>query len=143
MDSNVLGIVTNPRATAENEECRAWVRRMGALGNRVAVPEIADYEIRRELVRAAKTVGIQELDQLATRVSYLPITTAAMRQAAEFWAQLRGKGVATASDKALDIDMVIAGQAVVAVRAWETLVIATTNTRHLSLVAPARHWRDI
>jgi len=116
---------------------------MGALGNRIAVPEIADYEIRCELLRAGKTTGVYELDQLATRVNYLPITTAAMRHAAEFWAQLRGKGVATASDKALDIDVVIAAQAVVEVRAWETLVIATTNTRHLSLVAPARHWCDI
>ena len=51
---------------------------------RRAVPEIADYEVRRELIRANKVRGIGQLDALARLLEYLPITTTAMRQAARF-----------------------------------------------------------
>jgi len=55
-------------------------------GVRVIIPEIADYEVRRELLRARKTAGVERLDALAGLLEYQPISTAAMRKAAEFWA---------------------------------------------------------
>jgi hypothetical protein len=55
----------------------------------VLLPEIADYEVRRELLRAKKTQGLAHLDALGSLLEYLPITTSAMRQAALFWAQAR------------------------------------------------------
>lgn len=42
--------------------------------------------MRRELLRANKARGIARLDELSQLLEYLPITTAAMRQAALFWA---------------------------------------------------------
>jgi hypothetical protein len=48
-------------------------------GARVVVPEIADYEVRRELLRAGKSKGVAQLDALSQLLEYLPITTAAMR----------------------------------------------------------------
>ena len=57
------------------------------------MPEIADYEVRRELLRANKREGLARLDALVGLLEYLPITTAAMRQAALFWAQARQQGV--------------------------------------------------
>ena len=48
------------------------------------MPEIADYEVRRELLRANKVSGLTRLDALARLLEYLPISTAAMRQAAVF-----------------------------------------------------------
>lgn len=56
---------------------------------RVLAPEIADYEVCRELLRAGKQGGISHNDQFNATVGYLPLTTATMRQAAEFWAQPR------------------------------------------------------
>lgn len=56
------------------------------------LPEIADYEVRRELLRANKIKGVARLDKLAKLIEYLPITTAAMRQAALFWSQARQQG---------------------------------------------------
>jgi hypothetical protein len=35
-------------------------------GARVIVPEISDYEVRRELLRAQKGKGIERLDALAS-----------------------------------------------------------------------------
>jgi hypothetical protein len=57
-----------------------------ARGRRVIVPEIADYEVRRELLRANRVSGLARLDGLARLLEYLPLTTAAMRQAVVFWA---------------------------------------------------------
>jgi predicted nucleic acid-binding protein len=105
------------------------------------VPEIADYEMRRELLRANKVSGLTRLDALARLLEYLPLTTAAMRQAAVFWAQARQQGQPTADDKALDGDVILAAQAItLGVR---DVVIATTNVGHLSRFAPAALWPEI
>jgi predicted nucleic acid-binding protein len=107
----------------------------------VIVPEIADYEVRRELLRANKVKGIAKLDALADLLEYLPITTAAMRRAALFWAQARQQGRPTAGDKTLDADMILAAQAMALGVA--DVVIATTNVGHLSRFAPAELWHKI
>ena len=105
------------------------------------VPEIADYEIRRELLRARKTAGIRRLDNLISQTDYLAITTTAMRQAAEYWAEARQQGRATADNKALDGDVILAAQAATLDRA--NVVIATTNVKHLSRFTQAMLWSDI
>ena len=58
-----------------------------ARGVRVLIPEIADDELRRELLRAEKVAGLGRLDALVEVLEYLPITTEVMRQAAVFWAE--------------------------------------------------------
>jgi predicted nucleic acid-binding protein len=108
---------------------------------RVLVPEIADYEVRRELLRANKAQGIAQLDALARLLEYLPITTVAMRRAAMFWAQARQLGQPTAGDKTLDADMILAAQAVTL--GTPDVVIATTNVGHLARFAPAALWHEI
>jgi predicted nucleic acid-binding protein len=75
---------------------------MVAQGYRVIVPEIADYEVRRELLRANKTTGLARLNALGGSLEYLPLTTDAMHQAASFWAQSRQQGRPTSVDAALD-----------------------------------------
>jgi predicted nucleic acid-binding protein len=114
---------------------------MIAQGARILIPEIADYEVRRELLRANRTKGVAQLDQLARVAEYLPITTSAMRQAAVFWAQARQQGQPTAGDQTIDADMILAAQAVMLGIAG--IVIATTNVGHLSRFVPAAPWHDI
>ena len=81
------------------------------------------------------------LDALADLLEYLPLTTAAMRQAAVLWAQARQQGRPTADDKALDGEVILAAQAITL--GATDVVIATTNVGHLSRFAPAALWSDI
>ncbi len=112
-------------------------------GEVVVVSEIADYEIRRELLRANKPTSIQKLDALKSVCYYAPITTEAMRKAAEFWAQARNRGKPTADHKALDGDVILAAQATLLTDLGDKILIATSNVSHLSLFVEAREWQDI
>ncbi len=141
LDAGPLGLVTNPRRSPPSVACAQWLQALVARGSRVIVPEIADYEVRRELLRANKRKGLARLDALVGLLEYLPLTTAAMRQAALFWARARQQGQPTADDKALDGDVILAAQAITL--GVMDIVIATTNVGHLSRFAPAALWPDI
>jgi predicted nucleic acid-binding protein len=118
-----------------------WLQHLVSRGARILLPEIVDYEVRRELWRANKIRGIERLDALGQTLEYLPLTTAAMRQAARFWAQARQQGQPTAGDKTIDGDMILIGQAAALVEAkW---IIATTNVGYLARFAPADLWQNI
>lgn len=141
LDAGPLGLVTNPKRSPQSIACAQWLQVSVTAGARVIVPEIADYEVRRELLRAKKAKGLARLDALIDLLEYLPLTTAAMRQAAAFWAQARQQGQPTAGDEALDGDVILAAQAV-ALGAPD-VVIATTNIGHLARFAPAALWQTI
>jgi predicted nucleic acid-binding protein len=141
LDAGPLGLVTNPKFSPQSLACAQWLQKLIASGARVVVPEISDYEVRRELLRAQKREGIQRLDALAGLLHYLPISTAAMRQAALLWARARQQGQPTAGDKALDGDVILAAQAI-ALEATDVLV-ATTNVGHLSRFVSADLWQNI
>lgn len=83
LDAGPLGMATNPNRSPSNLACTRWLQELIAGGVRVLVPEIADYEVRRELLRAKKERGLEKLDGLADSLGYLPLTTAAIRKAAE------------------------------------------------------------
>jgi hypothetical protein len=144
LDTGPLGLITNPRATAANDACRAWMAGLASAGVRIVVPEIADYEIRRELLRLNRVRGIAYLDSLSAQTGYLPISTATMHKAAELWAQARRIGLPTAPDLALDGDVILAAQALLlAAQEAEQVVIATTNPAHLQRYAAAEEWSHI
>jgi len=63
------------------------------------------------LLRANKAKSIARLDDLAKFLEHLPITTTAMRQAAQLWAQAHQQGQPTAGDKTIDGDMILVVQA--------------------------------
>jgi predicted nucleic acid-binding protein len=107
---------------------------------RVIVPEIADYEIRRELIHRSSRIALSNLDQLGLRLEYLPLTTAAMRMAAELWAQARSAGQPTAPDPAIDADVILAAQALTL---NTSVVVATGNPGHLNRFVPAELWTNI
>ena len=44
----------------------------------MVIPEIADYEVRRELLRAGKDRGLGRLDALKAMLGYAPITMPVM-----------------------------------------------------------------
>lgn len=143
LDTGPLGMVTHPKADDETKKATEWLLDVLKAGTVVYVPEIADYELRRELVRAGKARGIAKLDQLTASLKYLPITTQQMRRAATIWAEMRNKGKPTANDAALDGDVILVAQAESIASDDEVPIIATTNAKHLGEMADAVLWDDM
>jgi len=144
LDSGPLGMVTNPRASfVEAQECKVWLNSLLMRGETVMLSEIADYEVRRELIRAGKEAGIRRLDRLKLQLPYRPITTEVMLLAAQLWAQARRAGRPTADPNALDGDVILAAQAILVGNEGNEVVIATTNVGHLLQFVDAREWRLI
>src|SRR5256885_1412510 len=112
IDSGPLGYATNPRASAINDRCSQWLDALLANAEQVVIPEIADYEVRRGWLRTGESRAIVRLDWLKAALLYAPITTEAMLLAAELWADARRRGFATAGDRSLDADVILAAQAI-------------------------------
>lgn len=106
----------------------------------IILPEIVDYEVRRELIRTEDTRAIQRLDQLRTYLIYLPLNSRAMRRAAGLWAQARKTGQQTADDKALDADVILAAQALEYTGLGDDLIVITDNNRHLGRFVRTSSW---
>jgi predicted nucleic acid-binding protein len=136
-----LGILAHPRNPPHVAACRQWLADLTAVSRRVIVPEIADYEVRRELLRLGSQHALINLDQLAAQLEYLPLSTAAMRRAAELWAQARSAGQPTAPDPSIDADVILAAQALTL--GVPQVVIATGNVGHLARFVPAELWQNI
>ena len=59
LDSGPLGLITHPHyGSAEVVEATAWLADSILGGSHVIVPAIVYYELKRELLRARKTVGL-------------------------------------------------------------------------------------
>jgi predicted nucleic acid-binding protein len=142
LDSGPLGLITQPQRSHEVVAITDWLKDCLLAGARVLVPAIVYYEIKRELLRANKVIGIARLDAFANAAPdrYVPLTDDALRFAAELWARSRRAGRPTADATALDIDVMLAAQAL---RLGRSPVVATTNPKHLSQFVPAQLWTDI
>jgi predicted nucleic acid-binding protein len=145
LDSGPLGDACRKRGHRNLEGLTLWRHHARANGAIIAIPEIADYEVRRGLLLTGSADGVRRLDFLQRDLGhYIPISTAAMRKAAELWADARRKGIPTADEKELDCDVILAAQAMLYVGLGDSLVVATYNARHLSRYhLDARHWDKI
>jgi predicted nucleic acid-binding protein len=145
LDAGPLGILTNPKRPPETVRALTWAITMIRAGHRFIVPAIADYEVRRELERAARTTGLAALDawNRAAPDRYLPLSDSALRLGATLWARARNMGTATADPKELDADVLIAAQALDLGLPPAQLIIATVNVGHLALFVPADRWDAI
>lgn len=85
-------------------------------------------------------IALGNLDQLGQRLEFCPLTTPAMRLAAELWAQARAAGHPTAADPAIDADVILAAQAL---SLGTAIVVATGNPSHLSRFVSAELWTNI
>jgi predicted nucleic acid-binding protein len=139
LDASPLSLLCHPDPRIPVvAEINLWLEARLRAGAVVHVPEITDYEVRRELIRAGKRKSVRKLDALIRQSVYLPLDTATMRRAAELWAQARNLGTPTAPPEALDADVILAAQAERA-----GAIVATENVGHLARFVTARHWRDI
>ena len=145
IDSGPLGLLCYPGATGRALRCQTWARELLSAGVVVLIPEIADYEVRRELIREDRASSLARLDRLKIGFDYTPITTEAMHRAAELWAFVRSAGMPTAAPEALDGDCILAAQVLTAAQPGDEVLIATTNAGHLGRFpgVDARPWESI
>ena len=141
LDTGPLGMIIHPGGETEVDACQQWFSDLLAQKHKIVLPEIADYEVRRELVRLRKTASLATLDLYTRTLLYLPITTGTMRRAADLWAQVRQQGRPTADPKELDGDVILAAQALLL--GAPDVVVATTNVGHLSRFVAAERWQDV
>jgi len=80
LDTGPLGKICHPRP---NREIADWLERLLREGALIYIREIADYEVRRELIRAGLQESVNRLDRLKSVLNYLPINTDVMLKAAE------------------------------------------------------------
>jgi hypothetical protein len=78
LDAGPPGLLSQPRPTPTGLACRQWAANLTTAGARVHIAELADYEVRRELLRARKRRGIERLNQLKADFGYVVITTTTM-----------------------------------------------------------------
>ena len=112
-------------------------------GEQLAIAEIVDYECRRGWLRQNNHPALAKLDTAKAALLYVPITTAAMVRAAEFWAAARKGGYATAADQRLDADVILAAQVSTFAHDSTEVIVATMNVGHLSRYVTARKWDEI
>jgi predicted nucleic acid-binding protein len=140
LDGGPLGLLSNPNNNSQAIGCRAWLASLSAAGRQVFVPEVTDYEVRRELIRIQSHSALANLDALGGLLNYLPLSTEAMRLAAELWARARSAGQPTAPDPGLDCDVLLAAQALVLM---SPVIVATGNPGHLTRFVTALPWANI
>lgn len=149
LDTGPLGILTNPNRPSLTAMALTWAAAHGHAGNRIMVPSIADYEIRRELVRLGKTRSVAALDAWNANPldRYITLSDSALRLAADLWAMARNSGTPTAGSHDLDCDALIAAQAISYQRLFgladTEIIVASTNVAHLSRFVRADLWQNI
>jgi predicted nucleic acid-binding protein len=143
LDSGPLGMVTNPKAKGIPLDCQLWLKSLLQKGEKIVMPEIADYEVRRELLRAGLLQSVHRLDNLKQTLEYIPIQTDTMLLASSLWAEARKMGQPTADPKALDGDVILSAQARLLGNDKTEVIVATTNVAHLSRFVTALDWRSI
>ncbi|MFO0959655.1 MAG: hypothetical protein U0800_19840 [Isosphaeraceae bacterium] len=94
--------------------------------------------MRRKLFRNGARTRLRLLDAVAERFAFLDLNRKALDIASELWARARKEGRQTADDRSLDVDCVLAAQAIVA-----GAIVATGNVSHLGVSCDADPWESI
>ncbi|MGO9465284.1 MAG: nucleic acid-binding protein [Isosphaeraceae bacterium] len=145
LDSGPLGLASRRHGSPVPDQCRGWFQGLIARGVVVVVPEVADYEVRRELTRIGAHAALRRLDDLVATggLADFPGLTAEWRQTTLYWADARQRGLPTASPDALDADVILAACAATIGQPGDRVIVATINVGHLARYCDARLWTTI
>ncbi|MGL5132214.1 MAG: hypothetical protein ACRC78_06775, partial [Planktothrix sp.] len=92
LDSAPVGLITNPKAMPLAVQCQQWFLSFSQRGYQVILPEIIDYEIRRELLKANKLSGIRKLEELKSEIIYwlnsMNFYTVILKKSTDYWVSL-------------------------------------------------------
>jgi predicted nucleic acid-binding protein len=137
LDSGPLGRVINP-GPHRHLDIKLWLLELRHAKVQIMLPEIVDYEIRRNLLAEGLTGSLALLDKLGGDLLFLRFGEETLKSAAGLWAQARRHGRATSHPLDLDVDVMVAALAI------ETgAIVATDNVAHLGRFVDARPWSAI
>jgi len=133
LDTNVVGKLCHPTNPKNKAFVEAFLPIVESGNVEIYLPEIADYELRREMLRMLVKdkgwqVGLSRLDALKSTLSFLTIDSEVFLQAAKNWADAKSTGKKTGPDEALDGDSILAAQAMSVGGK-----IVSENERHLAI----------
>jgi len=146
LDNNILSKIVRPELQENQPVFDAISRLQGNPRLRIYVPEIIDYELRRKLLhlgyrqrqtRKWAREALAGLDEWVS-IGYIPLTTKALRLAADIWAQTRANGQLRGPEDDLDVDVILAAQARQAGGR-----ILTTNEKHFRNIADVFDWKTV
>lgn len=146
LDSSPLSDLARPTgqlALPAIQPIGQWAIDCDAAGHTIIVSEIIDYEVRRELLRARKSLSVSKLDAMKFQYTFFPLDSTAILKAAELWAQSRLRGQPTAHPDNIDVDVILAAQIMTSGLPLSDCIVATSNPAHLSQFVPADLWQNI
>jgi hypothetical protein len=153
LDSNILGLICSTNTLFEEaEQCKKWFYGSVVRGIRFITSDLCDYEVKRGLISSAmrnnrSAPGLSLLDALKTDgfVEFRSVSTADFHLAANLWAIASTQGNTTRDEKNIDVDIILSAQyqLIRDENPGRSVIMATTNLKHLSLFCDAAHWRDI
>lgn len=141
LDTGPAGKIAHPQIDPMIAE---WMKKVLRSGLTIVLPEIVDYELRRNFLLEIKRgknsfeKSLNRLNELREKLLFVPLDSEIMLKAAELWAISRRQGRPTADPKELDGDVILAAQALSVGG-----IVATENVGHLGQFVDAKHWQDI
>lgn len=129
LDSGPLGELTNPRLRPQTNQWTQFAKKNGIA---LRVAEITDYELRRNLILEELEKSISNLNKFKQTQRFVPLTSEALLQAGEIWAWLHKNGQATSYIKNIDVDVILAAQALSQKEYFDQVIILTQNLKHIS-----------
>lgn len=131
MDSGPLNEIIKPQPSTD---VIRWLRFIDKNRIAVRVPEIIDYELRREIVlqylvgKNDSSKSINRLNKYRKTERFIPINpSVTLTDACEIWAELRYIGQGTSDVKNIDVDVILAAQALSMKKDFDEVIIVTGN----------------
>ena len=121
IDSGPLGDIVHPKL---RPDVAKWLQFIKAEKIALRVAEISDYELRRNFLLEGLQKSVNNLQKFRQTKRFIPITSLMMIEAAELWAWLRQRGQATAGDKTLDGDVILAAQALSLKDSFDEIILS-------------------
>ena len=132
LDTNLVSEICHTRRRLP---VQTWYPRMAARCD-LGFSVVADYELRRELVRSRSLQSLARLDALAQEIPRVPLTDAMWRRAADVWADQVARGALPGPG--------ISGDTLIAAQALETrAIVVTKNLKHFEGIVFAMDWTDL
>lgn len=131
IDSGPLGDIIKPHPSADVVR---WVHFVKENKIALRVPEIIDYELRRELILQGlkgnsdsyKSIG--NLNKYRRTKRFIPLEpSVTLTDACDIWANLRNNNQGTADIKNIDVDVILVTQALSMKKDFEEIIVITGN----------------